>query len=56
MHFRIDIIKYGYMVLFLLSVTCKVRRLLEGMLLLEGGVYFDEDTQSCGAYFRPSAY
>ena len=44
------------MVLFLISITCKVQRLLEGMLLLEGGAYVDEDTQSCGTYFRPSAY
>ena len=44
------------MVLFLISVTYKVRRLLERMLSLEGGAYFDEDTQSCGTYFRPNAY
>ena len=44
------------MVLFLISVTYKVPRLLEGMLLLEGGAYFDGDTKSCGAYFIPSAY
>ena len=54
--FVYTLLVYGYMVLFLISVTCKVRRLLEGMLLLEGGVCFDEDTQSCGPYFRPNAY
>ena len=44
------------MVLFLISVTRKVPHLLEGMFLLEGGAYFDKDTQSCGAYFGTSAY
>ena len=44
------------MVLFLITVKCNLQRLLKGMLLLEDGAYFDEDTQSCGAYFRASAY
>ena len=40
------------MVLFLIGATCKTRHFLEGRRLLESGAYFDEDNQSCGAYFE----
>ena len=30
--------------------------LIRGEALLRGGVYFDEDNQSCCTYLRPCAY
>ena len=44
------------MVLFLIGVTYKVQYLLEGRGLLEGGAYFDEDNQGCGAYLIHGTY
>ena len=40
------------MALFLIGDTCKVWHLLEGKRLLDGSAYFDEDKQSCSAYFE----
>ena len=40
----------------ILIIAAQVRHLLEGRRLLERGVYFYGDTQSCGAYWGPGAY
>ena len=56
MHFRIDIISAWLYGTISNKRHMQGAALIRGMLLLEGDAYFDEDTQSCDAYFRLSAY